>query len=138
MSSQLPFVILCPNLGTVDNWPLSCLTDFDFISLNKSPMFFMDNINLDGIPSKIKWKINVCSTMSFKFQRYFLWNVTRYSCQFLCLLLFYIGFTSTHTIFFYNFLELHSKLSEKRFSTQIFIAPYLNSSKVHILNKKSI
>ena len=32
-----------------------------------------------------------------------------------------------HIPFFYNFLERHSKLSEKRFSTQIFIAPYLNS-----------
>ena len=59
-----------------------------------------------------------CFTFYFKVLKYFLWKVSRYSHQFFCFLLFYISFYIPD-ITFYNFLEIHVALSEKRFLSQI-------------------
>ena len=75
-------------------------------------LFLKDDIKMNGIPSKIKWKIHICSTLYFKFWRYFLETLTRYCYQFLCLLLFYIS-----RYHFYNILALHSTLWKKIFAT---------------------
>ena len=44
-----------------------------FYPLSKNPplLFLMDNIKLDEITTKIKWKIHACLAFYFKFWRYF-------------------------------------------------------------------
>ena len=59
----------------------------------------MDNIKLDGIPTKIKWKIHTLFPLYFNFWRYFLSKFIRCSHQFLSLFL----------SFYHNFLELLKK-----------------------------
>ena len=49
-----------------------------FYPLSKNPplLFLMDNIKLDKITTKIKWKIHACLAFYFKFWRYF----NKYHC----------------------------------------------------------
>ena len=79
-----------------------------------TPLFLMDNIKLDGMPTKIKWKIQACFTLYFKFTFNFkvlLWKVIRYMYQ-LFYFLFYISFYISR----YYFLQLfRTLLSEKGF-----------------------
>ena len=85
---------------------------------NTSPsphmVFLMHNIKLDGMPTKIKLKIQACFTLYFKF-----WEGTSVKCfQIQATSSFISCFTSAFIsadIIFYNFLELHSTLSEKDF-----------------------
>ena len=95
-----------------------------FWSLSKNPfthppplpsppysLFLMNNIRLHGIPTKIKWKIQTCFTLYFKF-----WegtSVKSYKIQGpVFYFLFYVSFYISR-YHFYNFLKLHSNLSEK-------------------------
>ena len=55
-------------------------------------LILTENVKLDGIPAKIKWKIHVPFTFYFKFWGYFLWQFIRCNHQFFHLLLFYISF----------------------------------------------
>ena len=93
-----------------------------FWALSKKPntspslhmVFLMHNIKLDGMPTKIKLKIQACFTLYFKF-----WEGTSaksYKIQ-LPVLLFLVShqFLYQQISFFYNFLELYSTLSEKDF-----------------------
>ena len=88
-----------------------------FWPLSKKPfthLFVTDNIKLDGMPTKIKLKIQACFTLYFKF-----WegtSVKSYEIQ-LPVLLFLVlhQFLYQQISFFYNFLELHSTLPEKDF-----------------------
>ena len=75
------------------------------------PLFLTDNIKLDGIPTKIKWKIQACFTLYFKF-----WDGTSVKMQLPVLLFLVLHQLLYQQISsFYNFLELHSTLSEKDF-----------------------
>ena len=93
-----------------------------FWALSKKPnippsphmVFLMHNIKLDGMPTKIKLKIQACFTLYFKF-----WegtSVKSYEIQ-LPVLLFLVlhQFLYQQISFFYNFLQLHSTLSKKDF-----------------------
>ena len=85
-------------------------------------LFLTNNIKLDGIPTKIKWKIWACFTLYFKF-----WegtSVKSYNMQ-LPVILFFVShqFLYQQIAFFYNFLELHSTLSEKDFCPKF---PFFN------------
>ena len=56
-----------------------------FWSLTKKPftlLFLTDNIKLDGMPARIKLKIQACFTLYFKFWEGTLWKVMRYMYQF--------------------------------------------------------
>ena len=66
----------------------------------KSSPFLMDNIRLHGM-------------LTTGFEKVLLWKVIRYSYQFFYFL-FYISFYISR-YHFHNFLEFHSKLSEKKF-----------------------
>ena len=76
------------------------------------PLLLTSNIKLDGIPTRIKLKIQACFTLSFKF-----WegtSVKRYKMQPLVLLFLVLHQLLYQQISsFYNFLELHLTLSEK-------------------------
>ena len=73
------------------------------------PLFLTDNIKLDGIPTKIKWKIQACFTLYFKF-----WDGTSVKMQLPVLLFLVLHQLLYQQISsFYNFLELHLTLSEK-------------------------
>ena len=80
-------------------------------------MFLTDNIKLDGMPTKIKLKIEACFTLYFKF-----WegaSVKSYKIQ-LPVLLFLVSHQFLYQqILFYDFLELHSTVSEKDFCHKI-------------------
>ena len=88
-------------------------------SLLSSSLFLMDNIRLHGIPTKIKWKIQACFTLNFKF-----WEGTAVKGfktkipDFLFLVLHQFLYQQT------SFLQL-SRISFniiwKRFSSQIFL-----------------
>ena len=84
----------------------------------------MNKTKLDGIPSKIMWKMHVFWYIVFQFLKLLL--IKKYKIelvnQFLYFLLFYItsAFTSADIII-YNFLEPNPSFSEERFSPQIFI-----------------
>ena len=88
-----------------------------FWSLSKKPftsLFLTGNIKLDGMPTKIKLKTQACFTLYFKF-----WegnSVKSYKMQ-LPVLLFFVShrFLYQQIAIFFNFLELHSTLSEKDF-----------------------
>ena len=79
------------------------------------PLFLMDKTELDGISSKIKWKIYAClvhcisSFEDASFKKYMIDTATSsfVSCCFLS------AFTSADIIF-YNFLELHCAFSNKK------------------------
>ena len=93
-----------------------------FWPLSKKPfthLFVTDNIKLDGMPTKIKLKIQACFTLYFKF-----WegtSVKSYKIQ-LPVLLFLVShqFLYQQVSLFYNFLEHHSTLSEKDFCCKFF------------------
>ena len=95
----------------------------------------MDNVKLDGIATKIKWKIPACFTLYFKFWRYLLQKVTKY--QFFYFLLFYIV---SFYIIRYHFLRLFRtsfKIIWKRISVMNFpflMDSYSNSPQPHIQN----
>ena len=55
-----------------DCWQITFVTLNKFSLLNTLLLFLMDSIKLDGVPSKIKWKIHGCFTLCHKFWRYFL------------------------------------------------------------------
>ena len=91
-----------------------------FWSLSKKPftsLFLTDSIKLDGIPTKIKLKIQTCFMLYFKF-----WegtSVKSYKMQlpvllFLVLYQFLYQQISLFTTF-YNFIKPDWKLSEKDF-----------------------
>ena len=74
----------------------------------------MYNIELDGMPTKIKWKIQACFILHFKFLEGT--SVESYTIQLPVLLVLVLHqFLYQQISFFYNFLELHSTLSEKDF-----------------------
>ena len=85
--------------------------------LSKSPftlLYLTDNIKLDGIPTKIKWKIQACSILYLKFFEDT--SVKSYKIQ-LPVLLFLVlrQFLYQQKSIFYNFLKLRSALFEKDF-----------------------
>ena len=87
-----------------------------------TPLFLTKKTKLDGIPSKIKWKIHVFWYIVFRVLKLLL--IKKYKIELInqfLYLLFYI--TSAFTwadIIFYNFWEPNATISEKR-SPQIFI-----------------
>ena len=100
-------------------------------------MFLLDNIKLDGIPAKIKWKVPTYFTLYFKFSEGSYFCEKLYDTATSYVISYY--FTSVFivaVIIFCNFLELHSSLSEKRFLSQIFLVT--NSPKApHPLKAKT-
>ena len=123
--SNLMFLI------TVNVWAVFPLRDrqqITFVMLNRfcplsklspTPLFLTNKIKLHGIPSKIKWKMDV-------FRIFKLLLIKKYKIelvnQFLYFLSFYI--TSAFTwidISFYKFLEPNPTFSGKRFLPQVFI-----------------
>ena len=86
-----------------------------FWSLRKKPFILLlltDNINLDGIPTKIKLKIHAYFTIEFQVLRRYFCEDAATSSFVSC---FGWAFLSADIIFVYNFLELYSTLSEKDF-----------------------
>ena len=79
------------------------------------PLLLTDTIKLDGIPSKVKSKLQACCHFISSFM---VLLIKRYSHQFFISCYFLAAFTSTDTMF-YNFSELHATLSEKRFPSQV-------------------
>ena len=64
--SSKKVVVVAKGLSA-NNFCHACLTDL-FCSLIKtslSPLFLADNVKLDVIPNKIKWKIHTCFTLLF-------------------------------------------------------------------------
>ena len=93
-----------------------------FSLLSKTPftsLFITDNIKVDGMPTKIKLKIQACFTLYFKF-----WEGTSVKCfQIQATSSFISCFTSAFIsadIIFYNFLELHSTCLKRIFETFYF------------------
>ena len=83
-----------------------------------TPLFLTDNIKLDEIPTKIKLKIQPCFTLYFKF-----WegtSVKSYKIQLPVLLFLVLHQFLYQILFFTNFLELHSILSEKDFCHKFY------------------
>ena len=66
------------------------------------------------MPTKIKWKVRACFILYFNFEKGLLWQVIRYSYQFIYFILFYISFNISRYQFS-RFFRLHSTLSEKIF-----------------------
>ena len=103
--------------------PLRDPQQITFIMLNRSwllskkpftLLFLTDNIKLNGMPAKVKLKIQACFTLYFKF-----WEGTSaksYKIQ-LPVLLFLVShqFLYQQISFFYNFFELRLALSQKDF-----------------------
>ena len=103
--------------------PLRDPQQITFIMLNRSwllskkpftLLFLTDNIKLNGMPAKVKLKIQACFTLYFKF-----WegtSVKSFKIE-LPVLLFLVShqFLYQQISFFYNFLELQSTLIEKDF-----------------------
>ena len=90
--------------GLRDHQQLTSVSLNKFYSLSKihphSSLFLTDNFKLDGISTKIKWKIYVLLTLYFKFWRCFLWkNFLRYNHRIFYFLLFCISFSTSR----YNF-----------------------------------
>ena len=93
------------------------------IKSNSSPQsspLLVDNIKLHGMPTRIKWKMQPCFSLNFKF-----WEgnlVKSYKIQ-LPVFLFLVLYEFFYH--FYNFLEFHSTLSEKIFIPNF---PFLTGS----------
>ena len=102
-----------------DCWQITVLTLNRCWQLSKNlpdpPLFLMDNIKLDRITTKIKWKGYDYFTLHFKF-----WEGTSVKiCKIqLSALLFLVVLQQ----FFYNFLELHWSLLKKK---KIFVTNFL-------------
>ena len=92
---------------------------------NNHPLFLTDNINIDRITTKIKWKIHALFSFYVRSLRYFVWKFVRYSRQIFYFLLFLLAFTSADIIF-HKVLELHPTLSEKKIFVTNF--PFLMDS----------
>ena len=93
-----------------------------FWSLNQklfTPLLLTDSIKLDGMPTKIKAKIQSFFTLNFEFWESF--SVKSYKMQ-LSVPLFLVShqFLYQQISSFYNFLELHSTLSEKDFCHKFY------------------
>ena len=95
------FLYRCNNWGTYQQM---IFQQFQMFKKNPFPLFLMDNIKLDEIPSKIKQKMWLFYIAS-QILQVLLKKVTWYSYQSFYFLMFYIS------------KELHSPLSEKRFLT---------------------
>ena len=105
-----------------------------------SPLFLMDNIKMDRIPTKFKWKINTCPF-------YILFQVLKVIFIKICkihpldlLFLVFVAFTS-EDIIFHKGLELHSTLSEKKKKIFVTNFPFLTDSlnpHPHPLNNQSL
>ena len=101
---------------------ITCVMLNRFQVKNPSPLTLslIDNIKLDGIPTKVKWKIQVSFLFYFKFSKGT--SVKSYEMQLpvLLLFLFYISFYISR----YHFLQLFRTLFciiWKRFSLQVFL-----------------
>ena len=113
-----------------------CCWQITFVTLNRfcllqqkiPPFLFLTaNIKMDRIPTKIKWKINMLFLHCISgFEGTSFKKIVRYSHQTFYFMLFLLVFTSADIIF-HNFLELHSALSEKRFSSQISLFSWIHS-----------
>ena len=57
-----------------DHWQITfvMLNRFCLLCKTSHPLLLMDDIKLDGIPSKNKWKLDASFTLYFKSYRYFL------------------------------------------------------------------
>ena len=97
---------------------------------NNHPLFLTDNIKIDRITTKIKWKIHAPFSFYVRSLRYFLWKFVRYSRQIFYFLLFLLAFTSADIIF-HKVLELHPTLSEK--PLKIFHFTIKNLSQKYLL-----
>ena len=91
------------------------------VSLSKSPDIKMDdNIKMDGISTKTKWKIHTLFILFVKLWGYFLMEFVRYSCQIVYFRVFFILTFISADIIFHKFLELYLTLSEKNiFATNL-------------------
>ena len=101
-----------------------------FWSLSKNPFtppsspFLMDNIRLHGMPTT-------------SFEKVLLWKVIKYRYQFFYFL-FYISFYISR-YHFYNFLEFHSTLSEKKFHPKFsFFNRFTPFFQPHPLNAENL
>ena len=102
-----------------DHWQITFITLNRFCALikkNPTSLFLIDNIKLDGVPTKIKWKIHTLLYFKFKVP---LIKIYKINHQIFYLLLFYIVFSAD--IIFHKFLELHSTLSEKTIFVKNFL-----------------
>ena len=89
------------------------------------PLFLTDNINMNRIPTKIKWK-NACPFyIIFQVLKVLLIKCCKNSHQIFYFLLFLLAFTSADIIF-HKVLELHPTLSEKKIFVTNF--PFLMDS----------
>ena len=98
---------------------ITFVTNNGFCPLSKpsSPHLFLtitENIKMDGIPTKNKWKMHTLFGLYFKFRRYFLFvkPPERYNQQIFYFLLFYISFYISRyhfpQIFWTSFNIIHS------------------------------
>ena len=75
-------------------------------------LFSTDNIKLNGMPTKTKWKIQPCFIFFFSsFENVLLWKVNKIELPVLLFLVLY-QFLFQQIYIFYNFLALHLTLSE--------------------------
>ena len=90
-----------------------------------------------GWKTKEKQMKNKCLfILYFKFWRYFLQKVTSYSYQFFYSLLFYfIIYIRRYN--FYDILKVYLTLSEKKFSSRIFVFYLVHSNAPHTLNSQN-
>ena len=87
------------------------------IKKNPTSLFLMDNIQLDGLPTKIKWKVH--TVLCFKYKAlYFFYKFIRYNQQIFYFLLFYVSFSAD--IIIHKFFEVYSTLSKKKDSRHEF------------------
>ena len=79
-----------------------------------TPLFLTDNIKMDRIPIKIKWKVHTFFTLYFKFWREFLWKICKmHRPDYLFLFVFMSFYISRYH--FSQISALHSKISEKKY-----------------------
>ena len=98
-----------------DPWQITFVTLNKFCLLNTLLLFLMDSIKLDGVPSKIKWKIHGCFTCILLIKSYMIQPCTWHFYFLLSYISFYIG-----RLTFYSISELYSPLSEKLSLSSIF------------------
>ena len=89
-----------------------------------TPLFLTDNIKMDKIPMKIKWKIHSLFLHLFqvlKVATSYKKLLDRDTATWSFISCFYCSFYISRYVIFHQFLELHSTLSEKKNSSQIFL-----------------
>ena len=114
---------------------MSCQTVI--ITVNPpNPLILMDNIKVDGIPTKIKWNIHPPVYIVFQVLKVILTKNCTINHQIFYFLLFYISFYISRHHFLHKFLELPSALSEKKiFVTNVpFLMNSIKSPTLHPLN----